>query len=457
MKPFRSIRVRLLGLIGLLLLIVLGGFGYMAWQRESTARIAALDRELEERLNLLISAFRPGEGERFDEVREPRFSPRARELFANETGEPFYYILWLADGRVQARSSSAPEIGQPSPTVESKTFRMREDCRELLHFTPTGRCFLIGRNIQPERTAMRADAISLAALGSVALLTGLALAWWVASRVTRPLIQVSRTAQQITAGDLSHRIQLTETKDEIGEVAQVLNETFARLESAFHRQKQFTADASHELRTPVSLILAHAQGALLHEQTTEDYREALTDIVKAAQRMRAIIESLLDLARLDASSDLLRTEPCDLANLTKDCISLLAPLAEVKRIQFHLDLQPAPCQGDSTRLTQVITNLLTNAIHFTPDGGTITLQTQEKAGAHFSITDTGPGIAPEPLSHLFERFHRTDASRARSTGGTGLGLAICKAIVEAQGGQITVASTLGQGCTFSVALPQEPG
>lgn len=216
---------------------------------------------------------------------------------------------------------------------------------------------------------------------------------------------------------------------------------------AFSRQVQFTADASHELRTPVSLILAHARGALLHEQTPGEYREALADCVQAAQRMRALIESLLDLARFDALAEPIQRKPCDLAELTRDCTALLLPLAEAKRL--HLDLQPASCRADSARLAQVITNLLTNAIHFTPAEGTITLRTRQDGSALFTVNDSGPGIAPEQLPHIFERFRRADASRTRATG-----LSICKAIVEAHGGSITVESEIPKGSTFTVLLPE---
>lgn len=455
MKRMRSIRVRLLGLIGLLLVVVLAGFGYLAWHRDSAARIAAIDRQLEERLNLLISGFRPGAGQRLDEVSEPRLSARARELFANEGGEPFYYWLWLSDGRVQARSEHAPQLVVPAKTNEAKALRMRGEFRELIHFTPTGRCFLVGRSIERDYIAMRADAAWLAAAGAGILLLGLALSWWIASRVTRPLVEISRTAKQIAAGDLSQRINLAVTEDELGDVANVLNDAFARLETAFARQKQFTADASHELRTPVALILAHAQGALLHEQSPAEYREALADCVQAAQRMKALIESLLDLAHFDANTEPIHRAVCDLADLARDCAKLLQPLAQAKQQQVDLDLQPASCHADPARLTQVITNLLANAIHYTPDEGIITLRTGLDGGAFFTISDSGPGIAPDQLPHIFERFRRADASRTRASGGTGLGLAICKTIVDAHGGKITVESELSKGTSVTVLLPTE--
>lgn len=456
MRPLRSIRVRLLALIGLLLLVVLGGFGYVAWRRESAARIAAIDRDLEQRLNLLITGYRPGAGQRLDEVSEPRLSARARELLANEGGEPFYYWVWLRDGRVQSRSENAPDMALPARTAGAKASRTRGEFREVIHFTPTGRCFVVGRNIHRDRAEMRADALSLAAIGAGVLLLGLALAWWIASRVTRPLAEVSRAAEHIAAGDLSQRINLTETEDELGDVASVLNETFARLEGAFARQRQFTADASHELRTPISLILAHAQGALLREQSPGEYREALADCARAAQRMKALLESLLDLARFDAGAEPIRRAPCDLADLTRDCAALHRPLVEAKGLRLELDLQPAPCHADPARLTQVITNLLANAIQFTPAEGTITLRTRQDGGARFTISDTGPGMAPEQLPHIFERFRRGDASRTRATGGTGLGLAICKAILEAHGGNIDVESEIEKGSTFTVLLPPTP-
>jgi heavy metal sensor kinase len=404
-------------------------------------------------LNLLISGFRPGPGQRIVEVNQPRLTARAKELFANEGGEPFYYVVWRSDGSVQGKSDAVPQLTVPPKTNADKLIRMRDDIRELIHFTPTGRCFLIGRSIRSDRAAMRADAISLGTIGAGALLIGLALAWWIASQVTRPLVRISQTAKQIATGDLSQRICLGNTDDELGDVANVLNETFARLEAAFARQKQFTADASHELRTPLSLILTHAQGALLREQSPAEYREALSDCVHAAQRMKTLVESLLDLARFDASAAPINSEPCDLAALTQDCVNLLQPLAEAKQLRLEVNLRKASTRCDPVRVAQVITNLLANAIQYTPTGGAVAVQTRIDGGAEVSVSDTGPGIASEQLPHIFERFRRLDTSRTRATGGIGLGLAICKAIIDAHGGTIAVRSEIAQGTTFTVQLP----
>ena len=166
--------------------------------------------------------------------------------------------------------------------------------------------------------------------------------------------------------------------------------------------------------------------------------------------MKTLIESLLDLARFDAGAEPIQREHCDLADLARDCMALHRPLAYAKRLRLESDLQTAPCRADSARLTQVITNLLTNAIRLTPAEGSIMIRTGRNGGAHLIISDTGPGIARDQLPHIFDRFRRADTSRTSTTGGTGLGLAICKAIMDAHGGTIAVESEVGKGTTFSI-------
>lgn len=449
-----TIRGRLLALIGLLLLLVLGTFGTLAWHRESQARLAATDRELDERLNMLITSLRPAEGQRLQDVNVPRFSPRARELFANEGGEPYRYRVWLGDGKLQARSEDAEAIAKPEGSTDSRFHQTRGSRREVVFFTQTGRCLLVARDISRDKSAMASDALSLAAIGAVILLIGLGLAWWIAGQITRPLREVGAVARQIAGGDLSRRIEPTGGEDELTDVIKTLNETFARLDESFSRQKRFTADASHELRTPVSLILAHAQGALLREQTPEDYREALNDCAEAAKRMRQLIESLLELSRFDAGSPDLRLSDCDLADIAQSCANELSPLTDAKGIKVVLELRPAPCKADASRIAQVVTNLMANAIRFTPAGGNITLNTCPGEHSSFTIRDTGPGIPADQAGRLFERFHRSDASRTRDTGGTGLGLSICKAIIDAHGGEIRHEAGQLKGCVFTFQLPR---
>ena len=259
---------------------------------------------------------------------------------------------------------------------------------------------------------------------------------------------------RIADGDLSQRISAADTESELGRLASVLNSTFARLEAAFAQQARFASDASHELRTPVAVILSQTQTALSRERSSSEYREALEACERAARRMKALTESLLELARLDAGQEPLRKERFDLKGTVADCVELLRPLAAERGLRIHCDVPSMECVGDAERIGQVVTNLLTNAIHFNRDQGEVRLSAQSESGAVLlTVTDTGQGIPAEDIPHLFERFYRVDKSRSRVQGRNGLGLAICKAIVEAQGGTIELTSQIGVGSTFTVRLP----
>ena len=250
------------------------------------------------------------------------------------------------------------------------------------------------------------------------------------------------------------RINAADTDSELGRLAGVLNSTFARLEAAFTQQARFTSDASHELRTPVSVILTQTQTALSRERAGSEYREALEACQRAARRMRALTESLLELARLDAGQEPMKRESFDLPRVARECVEMVRPLAAERGIQLHCEILPLECLGDAGRISQVVTNLLTNAIHFNRDQGEVRLSARAEGGAvYLTVADTGQGIPAEDLPHLFERFYRADKSRSRIQGHNGLGLAICKAIIDAHGGSIEVASQPGSGSTFTVRLP----
>ena len=208
---------------------------------------------------------------------------------------------------------------------------------------------------------------------------------------------------------------MSETDSELGKLAAVLNASFARLEALFTQQSRFTADAAHELRTPVAVMLTQTQSALARERPAAEYRETLEACQRATQRMRRLIESLLELARFDAGQEPLRRTTCDLARIAGDCLELVRPLAAARGIGIHADLPAVECQGDAEHLGQVITNLLGNAIDYNRDGGEIRLAARRDGEtATLVVSDTGPGIAPDDLPHVFERFHRGDKAR---TGG----------------------------------------
>jgi heavy metal sensor kinase len=251
---------------------------------------------------------------------------------------------------------------------------------------------------------------------------------------------------------LSQRINVAEAESELGQLAAVLNATFARLEAAFAQQQQFTSDAAHELRTPVSVMLTQAQAALNRERTAPEYRETVEACQRAAQRMRKLIESLLALARLDAGQEVLKRLRFDFSKTVSDCAELVKPIAEARGIKISTALEPVEISGDSERLAQVVTNLLTNAIQYNRAEGEVNVTLELQNGfAVLTVADTGAGIPPEDLPRVFERFYRAEKSRT-GAGNSGLGLAISKAIVEAHGGGIEVASELDRGTIFTVRL-----
>ena len=341
----------------------------------------------------------------------------------------------------------------PAPPLPPAV-RTRGQMRELFRFLPRGQCLLVGRSLAPDVAAMRRLALWLVAAGTAVLALGLAGGWWVATRAIRPIEAISATAVKIAGGDLSQRINAADTDSELGRLAGVLNSTFARLEATFTQQARFTSDASHELRTPVSVILSQTQTALARERPAPEYREALEACQRAARRMKILTESLLDLARLDAGQEPMKQERFDLLRVASECVEMVRPLAAERGIQIHCDVAALECLGDAGRIGQVVTNLLTNAIHFNRDQGEVRLTARTEGSVILlTVADTGQGIPPEDVPHLFERFYRADKSRSRIQGRNGLGLAICKAIVEAHGGTLAVSSQPGVGSTFTVRLP----
>ena len=389
--------------------------------------------------------------------RDFRLNPNRAQLFAGETNA-FYYIVWTREERELSRSSSAP-MSVPLPGrikggLMMASARTRAGLREFYQFTPPGECILVGRSIEPEMATLQQFAYGLSGLGAGVLILGLAGGWWVATRAIQPIHDISAGATRIAAGDLSHRINTQETDNELGQLAKVLNSTFDRLQSAFDRQKAFTDDASHELRTPVAVILAQTQATLARDRNPEEYRQTLEACQRAALRMRSLTESLLALARLDAGHETLHRESIDLARIAEQTVDLLRPMAESRSVTVHCDLMPTGCKGDAERIAQVVTNLLSNAVAHNQQGGEVFLSTcMENEAAILSVRDTGPGIPSAEMPKLFERFYRGDASRTTSTGGTGLGLAISKAITDAHGGSLSASSTEGEGTTFTLRLP----
>lgn len=368
----------------------------------------------------------------------------------------FFFAIW-AEGAHAPSSQSANHPADTTrpflPQKDTGTYtRTRNGYREVYHATEHGDCLLIGHTLAPEFGEAHGFAGLLGLGSTIVLALGLGGAWLMITSALRPVDKISSTAARISSGDLSQRINVAETDSELGQLAAVLNSTFARLDAAFMRQNQFTADAAHELRTPVSVMLTHTQNGLASLCRNDEHREAFEACQRSAQRMKKLIGALLALARLDAAHDAARRTQFDLALTIQDCAELVRPMAEGRGVKVSMNLPPLEIPGDAEQLAQVITNLLTNAILYNHSGGAVDLKLeQQNPHAVLSVSDTGIGISAEDLPRVFERFYRADHSR--SSTGLGLGLAISKAIVEAHGGLIEVSSELGKGSTFKLSLP----
>jgi two-component system, OmpR family, sensor kinase len=295
----------------------------------------------------------------------------------------------------------------------------------------------------------------LVAAGLAAVLLAAVVGWLSANRALRPLDTITQTALQITrADDLSRRIPLTGVpQDEVGRLAQAFNDTLERLERLFNAQRRFLADVSHELRTPLTTIRGNVD--LLRRMGGAD-PTSLDAIQSEAERMSRLVGDLLLLAQSDAGTLPLGRNPVELDTLLLEVFRESQVLAG--GVQLHIgEIDQAVVNGDRDRLKQLLLNLVSNAIKFTPDGGQVSLGLSRAAGnwARLVVTDTGVGIPASELPFIFERFYRVDKARSRAAGGAGLGLAIAQRIAQVHGGRIE-ASSSGSGSTFCVWLPLAP-
>jgi signal transduction histidine kinase len=282
---------------------------------------------------------------------------------------------------------------------------------------------------------------------------------YVTNRVLRRVHLTTQTAREITAGDFSTRLPVS-GNDEFSELAETFNGLLNRLQSAFQQQellleqqRRFTADASHELKTPLTVIKGTTSMTLHSAPTVPVYRAALQDIDRAADTMSHLVQDLLLLARSDGGQ--LGKEKIEL--LVRDILD--SAVSGIRResapVTLHIDDETLSVMGNEQELVRLFSNVLDNAVHHTPIDGTIQVSAQaEEENVGITVRDTGPGIPPEHLPHVGERFYRVDAARSRPDGGTGLGLSICKGIVHAHGGTLSIESTSGVGTTVHIRLPR---
>jgi heavy metal sensor kinase len=302
-----------------------------------------------------------------------------------------------------------------------------------------------------ERAAHSLDITLLTTIPLVLLIAGLGGAF-LTDRAMRPVRHITRTADQIGAEDLSQRLPVG-SEDEFSQLANTFNAMLGRLETSFAQQRRFTADASHELKSPLTVIKANASLALRSPRSADEYVRRIEAIDKASNHMRVLVDDLLLLARADEGRLAADKEPISLSEVLQEAVdSTHRP--DAAHVTLTLPDRPMTIIGDRHELLRVFGNLIENALRYTPQCGSVIVSASDEGIALcVSVEDTGEGIAAEHIPHLGERFYRVEASRARTHGGSGLGLAICRSIIEAHHGDITFRSQVNVGTTVVVTLP----
>lgn len=372
----------------------------------------------------------------------------------NEQGEVIYQAPALRSIQVPGFASPLPENGKFADTrIDGRSFL-------FLHRTVTAhdKTYLVqvGTPLRDVYRSLAKVRETLLVFVPLVLIVASGFGYWISNRALRPVNQITEAARTISEQNLSRRLEIPQSGDELQRLSETLNEMFARLEASFARITQFTGDASHELRTPVSLIRTEAEVAMRKSRTEAEYREALQHILAEADRTTHLIEELLALARADSGADSLLLQRRDVGEVLRDVTQSWRQTVEEKGLHFVVAVpsEQLPANADGSALRRVFDILLDNALRYTPAPGEIGVRAEVEGGLlRVDVQDSGIGISAEDLPRIFERFYRADPARNRESGGAGLGLAIAQWIVRRHGGTIQVKSILAKGSTFTVRLP----
>jgi two-component system, OmpR family, sensor kinase len=440
-----SLRARLTmwyaGVLALVIVLFGGAVAYQAWR----SSLASLDQELAMHARLVATAVAPVNDGRFD-VDLP---VEAIEYFRQDEPRP-YYVIWTSVGELVDRSDEdGSAVPPPAPGARTVSGR-----REVSVSASAGTTVVVGRDLSSQRSAAWSLAASIALTGLAALAVAIGGGWFLAGRALAPVRRISRVAQAMVAGDLAARIPVERTESELEQVASALNQAFDRLGDALERQRRFTADASHELRTPVSVIRAELDWALARERAQGDYQRSLEVCRRAAARIEETIEALLRTARAESGSPSEAREPILLQSLTADVADSLGPLAQARGVVIELKGSDVRIAADPALLREALSNVVVNAIEYNKPGGSVVIHVQrEESAGLIEVSDTGIGIPEWAVPQVFDRFFRVDEARGRGPGGAGLGLSVAHAIVTAHGGNLSCTSRVGVGSVFRISLP----
>jgi two-component system, OmpR family, sensor kinase len=391
------------------------------------------------------------------------------EAFFVESSRRYFQIFDVVTGKLIYQSRDLDLIDLDKDPENQKAIRTHQtfsDAKaghlrlcfynEIIH-EPEGKSYLVQIGVRRDLVDGALRQMVLIALFAIPM--GLAVAavasWWMAGRALRPVKQVTQAAETIGISGLNQRLPLHGTGDELDRLSITFNDMFARLEKAIGEMKQFTASISHELRTPLTALRGEAEVMLLQTHSSEEYRRLLASQLEEYDRLARLINRLLTLARADAGDIHMHPTLVDLSQLAQYLVEQLEIVASSKQVALSIESKESVhVEADHDWLETAILNLLDNAIKYTPEGGCVTVWVENRGTERMlEVRDTGIGIPPEALPHIFERFYRADPSRDASKEGVGLGLGLVQWIIEQHHGRIEVASEPGRGSCFTLWLP----
>jgi len=413
---------------------------------------------------ILAHVGKTGESAAIFDIKD-RYEPEVNDRFIRVTrqdGSVFY-----VSGAPKDQSFDPTHLPALKPSAEkefSRKLRLPDGetliVAALNYTTPDHRRFLIevGVPLDPVATMLGHLFVQLSFGLPVALLVAILGGYFLVRRALWPVEQIARKAEQITQHNLTERLPVARTGDELERLSISLNHMIGRLEDAVQNSKRFVADASHELRTPLTVLRGELENLGLDARLDGGARDTIGSMLEEVERLTDIVEGLVALSRLDAGEAKREWVQFDLAELAATTADQMNLLAEDKGITVQCgSSQNVFVEGDRARLKQVVVNLLDNAIKYTSAGGLIQLNvTRQNGHAILSVTDNGIGIPAEAVPHVFERFFRVDKARSRDEGGAGIGLSIVKSVCAAHGAEVQVESTVGKGSRFRITLPLAP-
>ena len=458
-----SIRFRLTIWYLTILALGLGVFAVGNWFAMRNSAFHAIDDSLEDRIRgvlkfmqLQIASLSPLEIR--DEFREHSVLGPGGDLFqvCDEQGRWLYRSAVLENSQIPIR---LPGAASDQPIYENRLVQDTPVRFATQRVRVNGQLYTVqvAASLKEFNEALERFRLTLWLTGPLLLIAAGLGGYLISRRALRPVDQITIAAESISISNLSERLEVRNTSDELQRLSETLNRMLARLNASVQRISLFTADASHELRAPVTLIRTTAELAVKNSRTNEEYREDMLQILDEAERTSRLIDTLLFLARADAGGSELQHELTDISTCAREAVRQVHRFAAERTMSVELDLSTGPVvvHGDGEAIRRLCFILVENAIKYTPPGRAVQIRLKAENGdSVLTVGDSGIGIAQSDIPHIFDRFWRADKVRSPGTnGGAGLGLSIARWIVDQHHGSISVRSTLGQGSTFEVRIP----